>query len=58
MKISNAEDFDVPAVVTHGQLVIQPDKEMNNDETSSDKEPLSSMKPNNPSKPTKESYVW
>ena len=59
----DAEDFDVPAVVTDdlentlfGE-VLQPEKEMNDDEISSDEELPPPTKQNNPSKPTKESYI-
>ena len=61
---SDAEDFDVPAVVTDDlentlfSEVLQPEKEMNDDESSSDEEPPPPTKQNNPSKPTKKSYVW
>ena len=61
---SDAEDFDVPAVVTDdlentlfGE-VLQPEKEMNDDESSSDEELPPPTKQNNLSKPTKKSYVW
>ena len=61
---SDVEDFDVPAVVTDDlentlfSEVLQPEKEMNDDESSSDEEPPPPTKQNNPSKPTKKSYVW
>ena len=60
---SDAEDFDVPTVVTDdlentlfGE-VLQPEKEMNDHEISSDEELPPPTRQNNPSKPTKKSYV-
>ena len=61
---SDAENFDVPAVVTDDlentlfSEVLQSEKDMNYDESSSDEEPPPPTKQNNPSKPTKKSYVW
>ena len=61
---SDVEDFDCPAFVTDDLentlfiKVLQPEKEMNDDESSSDEEPPPPTKQNNPSKPTKKSYVW
>ena len=59
---SDAEDFN--AVVTDDlentlfSEVLQPEKEMNDDESSSDEEPTPPTKQNSLSKPTKKSYVW
>ena len=61
---SDAENFDVPTVVTNDlentlfSEVLQPENEMNDDESSSDEEPTPPTKQNNLSKPTKKSYVW
>ena len=63
-KDSDAEDFDVPAVVTNDlentlfSEVLQPGKQVNDDENANDEQPPPPKKQNNPSKPTKKSYVW
>ena len=63
-KDSDAEDFDIPAVVTNDlentlfSEALQPGKEVNDDENSTVEEPPPPTKQNNLSKPTKKSYVW